>query len=488
MDRAFRLPAAEDDLWHRVVEHLLKQRDVAMADAERHLHVLEELAFQQQFAGRPITRGRFLEVATQLASRLKLSHEGDKAERWWREVNDWELLLTSTDRGDEEACDFPIAGMGEFFAARHLTGRWARAETWFRFRWARWAGLLCRAQLPPFRALMRRTEHEAVLLLMVGLVNDPIRESALLHAVPESNRRFRALARSRCIHASVVARFLFAVRLLVLWTPIALKRFNPSRFERYERHVRPEAGLRALKTVRAADNVLPLIEYVQGVLREHATQPRAQVEHAMDCAVWLGDAKLVPDLIELLAGKYVWAADRALVQLGAVAVQPLIAALREGPERLRMRALEVLGWIGDPRALEPLVAALQSNPEAIRMRAAEALGRIRDPRAVEPLIAALGDGDQYVRSYAAEALGEIRDPRAVEPLIQALEADDEGVRVDAVVALHQLGDLRAVKPLLALLKDGSIHVRRAAGAALDELCTHSQALTYEDTILRDHRG
>jgi HEAT repeat protein len=55
-------------------------------------------------------------------------------------------------------------------------------------------------------------------------------------------------------------------------------------------------------------------------------------------------------------------------------------------------------------AMEPLIAALKDENEYVREAAAEALGKIGDPRAVEPLIDALQDKEWFVRRTAAEAL------------------------------------------------------------------------------------
>jgi HEAT repeat protein len=159
------------------------------------------------------------------------------------------------------------------------------------------------------------------------------------------------------------------------------------------------------------------------------------------------------------------------VALGALAVEPLIAALKDGSFSVRKAAAEALGKIGDPRAVEPLIAALKDKDEYVRKAAAYALGKIKDPRAVEPLIAALKDQNSDVRAAAAYALGEIKDPRAVEPLIAALgDEKSSGVRKAAAAkALGKIKDPRAVEPLIAALKDKDSDVRKAAAEALDHL-------------------
>jgi HEAT repeat protein len=115
------------------------------------------------------------------------------------------------------------------------------------------------------------------------------------------------------------------------------------------------------------------------------------------------------------------------VALGSPAVKPLIAALKD--KDVRKAAAEALGRLGwEPAqdemagwywmakrywgqcvvlgalAVEPLIAALKHKDSDARKVAAEALGEIKDPRAVEPLIAALKDEKWDVRAAAAEAL------------------------------------------------------------------------------------
>jgi HEAT repeat protein len=182
----------------------------------------------------------------------------------------------------------------------------------------------------------------------------------------------------------------------------------------------------------------------------------------------LGARRDIAGLAKALAYKKDWkvrtAAARALGDIGAPAVEPLIAALKDnGLSGVREAAAEALGKIGDPRAVEPLIAALKDGNSDVR-KAAEALGKIGDPRAVEPLIAALIHGLSYYREAAAEALVKIGAP-AVEPLIAALKGS--GMR-KAAEALVKIG-APAVEPLIAALKDGDFDVRKAAAGALGEI-------------------
>ena len=160
------------------------------------------------------------------------------------------------------------------------------------------------------------------------------------------------------------------------------------------------------------------------------------------------------------------AAATALAAIGAPAVGPLAAVVRDPHDRSRWTAAEALGRIADSRAVEPLIAALRDQSDAVRKSAATALGTIADARAVEPLIAALSDQSDDVRIGAMSALGTIGDPRAVEPLIAALSGKYSKV---AVVALANIGDARAVEPLAGVLFGTDWSARLAAADGLGEL-------------------
>jgi len=203
------------------------------------------------------------------------------------------------------------------------------------------------------------------------------------------------------------------------------------------------------------------------------------------------------------------AATEALVEIGALAVEPLITALEY--YEARDAAIEALTGIGLP-AVGPLIAmkvdlAPKPDTKALELRKVPpgwmifvkdrdysptaggigyfgpvidemeasaltatscVLGRI-GASAVEPLLSALKDDDWRVRVGAARALGRIGDSRAVEPLLGALKDDDWRVRVGAATALGRIGDSRAVEPLIGALKDPEVHMRQSAAMALGQL-------------------
>jgi HEAT repeat protein len=168
----------------------------------------------------------------------------------------------------------------------------------------------------------------------------------------------------------------------------------------------------------------------------------------------------IPSLVAALGGRHQatkLAAGEALVQMGALAVGPLIEALADGTKPVRSGAARVLGKIGDVRSVGPLIASLSDRTEGVRTAACSALVEIGAP-AVQPLIAVLRDSREwevYLCELGAHALVSIGIP-AVEPLIAALGEEDVLVRWTAAECLGKIGDKRAVFPLVAALRDRAV--------------------------------
>lgn len=105
------------------------------------------------------------------------------------------------------------------------------------------------------------------------------------------------------------------------------------------------------------------------------------------------------------------------------------------------RCLEVLGDIGDPRAVPAIVEVLKNDERRIHHRnAIKALGALRDKRAVEAVVHCLTTTrDNGIREEAAAALGLLGDPRAIDVLRAAQQDEHARVREAATKALEFLG-------------------------------------------------
>ena len=162
-------------------------------------------------------------------------------------------------------------------------------------------------------------------------------------------------------------------------------------------------------------------------------------EEVCDAAMWslgrLGD----PRVLELLLAKEDSAST--IANIGSIAVPPLIAALKDHarPGYQRVNAACALGHIlvrtEDERTIEPLIAALRDDDEDVRLAAisalrdlkyAETVKPLRAALAVEPLLAALDDPSPEVRRGAIGVLASVDDERAFDAVARYVRESEEG--------------------------------------------------------------
>lgn len=168
------------------------------------------------------------------------------------------------------------------------------------------------------------------------------------------------------------------------------------------------------------------------------------------------------------------------LQIGKPAVEPLIRALRSwGEEKKPLRAAEVLGEIGDPRAAAPLVELLGDEKLGAKKEIQDAIVKLGKP-AVPELIDAMKNYRGLVerrdrtRRRVIDILVKIGDEQAIEPLINMLR--DSGVQLEAAGALGEIGDEMAVEPLINALDNESEDVRYQAAKSLKKIY-HDQTLS-----------
>jgi HEAT repeat protein len=125
--------------------------------------------------------------------------------------------------------------------------------------------------------------------------------------------------------------------------------------------------------------------------------------------------------------------------------------------------------IGD--LIEELTNDLDSPYEPVRIRAVKELSKILDRRVVNPLIYALKDESEFVRLEACKGLGELKHPRAVEPMGMLLLKEEETfVRKECAWALGNMGFVEALPYLYKQLeKEEKLIVRKAIEHAIDIL-------------------
>jgi HEAT repeat protein len=113
-------------------------------------------------------------------------------------------------------------------------------------------------------------------------------------------------------------------------------------------------------------------------------------------------------------------------------------ALRDADREVRLCALRAMCEQPTPQAMADLAGHLEgSDPLAARL-AGNALVRLGG-EALEPLIAALREGTPQTRIEAARALAELRQPEAIAHLFAALDDHSTIVRHWAEIGLERLG-------------------------------------------------
>jgi HEAT repeat protein len=124
------------------------------------------------------------------------------------------------------------------------------------------------------------------------------------------------------------------------------------------------------------------------------------------------------------------------------AVDALVALLRDGESMVRAAAAQVFSRLPDSRAVVPLVTVLlDDEDDSARYYAARSLEQIGGAETVTALLAALqGEPPAASQIRIAEILGGLGDRRAVEPLRALAQHADGDVSAAARWALGQLGD------------------------------------------------
>ena len=143
-----------------------------------------------------------------------------------------------------------------------------------------------------------------------------------------------------------------------------------------------------------------------------------------------------------------------------------VKAMTDEDPIIRKHALYLLGSTADPLHADLYLQALRDPEKAVRNQAALALAGIGTP-AVASLLPLLPDPDWKVRYRAAEILGMIGEPIATALLIERLSDPKDHVRYMAAKSLGMIGDSAARGPLKICLDDENPFVRKIAAASLE---------------------
>jgi len=87
----------------------------------------------------------------------------------------------------------------------------------------------------------------------------------------------------------------------------------------------------------------------------------------------------------------------------------LIKDLKDKDSSVRRHAIEMLGIMGDKKAVDALILVLKDKNRFVRQEAIASLGKIGGERVVEPLTQALGEEkDEFVQDPIRKVLERLR--------------------------------------------------------------------------------
>lgn len=129
----------------------------------------------------------------------------------------------------------------------------------------------------------------------------------------------------------------------------------------------------------------------------------------------------------------------------------ILADATESPE-IRCKAAIALGQVGNQDAVEPLIGALENKNNSIRLGAIIGLLWLKHPLSLETLIQVLLNRklEMEFRYRAAIAIGEIRDSRGVTPLVDIIqdESENNDFRKYSIESLGKIGNFKAINHLI----------------------------------------
>lgn len=217
--------------------------------------------------------------------------------------------------------------------------------------------------------------------------------------------------------------------------------------------------MNSIKSLMKALYIKGLIMALKCLHKVHNVRGHRAVKHAL---VNMGEPSVKPLINSIRNRKAKWVGDYSyetatLIDIGTIAVEPLIEALKDANDDLRCQAAEALGEIRDPRAFKPLMEAFKDRNEYVRGDAAIALGKLGNNKALEPLIIKLNKERESIALWKIiTGLGLLRDVRACDTLLQLLKDGDRYVKQYAAEALGRIGDKRAVDTLISVISNTAL--------------------------------
>ncbi len=174
------------------------------------------------------------------------------------------------------------------------------------------------------------------------------------------------------------------------------------------------------------------ISRILNLLKKAEKPIRKAVAEILDKKGW--EPETIEDEIYYYIAKEEW---EKVLRFGKDAVDVLIKLLKDKNDFLRFNAAEMLGEIGDSRAIIYLKELLNDKNKFIRLKAAESIVKISGNATY--LVRLLDERDDQIKLRAIELIGKTRDPNAVNKLKNLLKDRNSLVRKAAAKSLEKIG-------------------------------------------------
>jgi HEAT repeat protein len=195
-------------------------------------------------------------------------------------------------------------------------------------------------------------------------------------------------------------------------------------------------------------------------LKEIAS-PQAEVPLIQSLTIQTINVSAVLDVLNDIYPNW---ADRP--EAGSV-IPYFLGKLKSSNWRIRYNAMSILAAIKDARVVPPLLKALNDKTEKIKIKAIEGLALSHEPTAVKAVQEMVYGNDFVKKAYAVSFLGKSTAPGSLDLLIAALKDDHKRIRYLAVKAMGEKKDQRVVEHLRKALEDPEEEVRKEAAKILN---------------------
>lgn len=242
----------------------------------------------------------------------------------------------------------------------------------------------------------------------------------------------------------------------------------------------PQNGEELLQLVPIHDPAVlaPRVVALWPALDEETRQKLKEAVHAYG---W--EAYFLTDLEDPDVEKRIRAIEILGLIGGKKSIWPLMSALASRNDRICFAATAALKELRVPGLIETLIEALAAPERWPPARVAEII-LAKGKESVMPLLEKLPAAAPAAKGYIIEILGELGDVRAVPYFIVGVEDEDPAIRAKSARALAQVNGpvMGVTDSLQQALRDEAWEVRAHAALAVGNLKIHEMAATLEELL------